>query len=70
MKLQYIYLSVGILTLALNILLTLHIMGRHEIRTGEEIPNCDDIITFRLRKENSTENDTTAAVQYDDTVVQ
>lgn len=68
MKLQFIYISIGILTLVLNLVFTLHIIRKCKDTGQKEILGCDDIITFRLTGESSSDGDTTEAAFYDDTV--
>lgn len=68
LKLHYIYLFIGISTLALNIILTLHIIRKHARASSKVARDCDDIITFSLTRDGSAEDATTAAVAYDDTV--
>lgn len=67
MKLHYVYLLLGILTLALNIALTLHLFRGHNSRDYKETWEENDIITFRLDRGNNAEGATTVAVPYDDT---
>lgn len=69
MKLHFIYLFIGISTLALNIILTLHIIWSRVRVSNKEIQQCDDVITFRLTSEESAEDVPTATVSCDDTVL-
>lgn len=68
MKLHFIYMSIGILTLVLNLVLTMHIIRKHKEIRHKNTLNGDDIITFRLGGESSNIDNTTGAVIYDDTV--
>lgn len=68
MKLHYIYIGLGIATLALNLTLMVHLFG---IRKGQVYCQADednDVITFRLTREHNVEGVTTVAVPYDDTL--
>lgn len=69
LKLHYIYLFIGISTLALNIIFTLHIIRKYKSASRKEAWDCDDVITFSLAREESAEGDTTAAIPYDDTAL-
>lgn len=68
MKLHYIYLFIGFSTLALNIALTFHIIKRHTSTNYKENRGCDDVITFRLSRENSADGITTESAPCDDTM--
>lgn len=68
MKLQFIYMFIGISTFLLNLVLILHIIRKHR-DTKQKDALSDDIITFRLTGESSGGGNTTEAVLYDDTVV-
>ncbi len=68
MKLNYIYLVIGILTLVLNIILVLNLIRERKRMYREEVYDNSDIITFKLSRDNRSDNETTAAVQYEDTV--
>lgn len=68
LKLHYIYLFIGISTLALNLVLTIHLIRKRTITDCKENRDCDEVITFRLTGENSVEGATTAAVPYEDTI--
>jgi len=68
LKLHYIYLFIGISTLVLNLALTMHLIRKHTSTSSKESWDCDQVITFRLTKENSAEGVTTAAVPYEDTI--
>ena len=69
MKLHFIYMSIGISTLVLNLALTLHIIRKRRGTELRDTCGCEDIMTFRLTGENSSEGNTTEAILYDDTVV-
>lgn len=68
MKLYYIYVMLGIATLILNLVLTVHLFKTHKGSNTIEPVEEEDLITFRLTREHNAEKATTAAVQYDDTV--
>ena len=68
MKLSYIYLFIGISTLALNLALTVHIIKKRTSTNCKEDWDREELITFRLARENSAYGATTAAVSYDDTL--
>lgn len=68
MKLQFIYMIIGFSTLALNLILTLNLIKRQAGISRKEIPDDDDIITFRLTRDYSGEKYTTAAIPCDDTM--
>lgn len=68
MKPYLIYLFIGILTLALNLLLSLHVVRRYTGTRRKNISGCEDIITFSLKGGKVKEQGTTEAVLYDDTV--
>ena len=68
MKIQYIYIFIGISTLALNLAFTLNIIRKLTSKNHKETWDCDDVITFRLTKGESIEGGTTVAVPYDDTL--
>jgi hypothetical protein len=68
MKLSYIYMFIGISTLALNIVLTMDIIKKRKNMSYKEDWDREELITFRLSRGNSTYGDTTAAVSYDDTL--
>ncbi|MHB1394036.1 MAG: hypothetical protein ACYCYE_13375 [Clostridia bacterium] len=68
MKLHYIYVLLGIITLALNLALIMHLFRSHKSEVCKETWEGNDLITFRLSREHNAEGVTTAAVPYDDTV--
>lgn len=68
MRLSYIYLSIGISTLLLNFVLTMHIIRKNKGTNYKENEDSEELITFRLTRENSAYNATTAAAFYDDTL--
>jgi hypothetical protein len=68
MKLSYIYLFIGISTLALNIVLTMDIIRKRKNMNCKEDWDREELITFRLARGNSTYGDTTAAISCDDTL--
>jgi hypothetical protein len=68
LKLHYIYVLLGILTLALNLALTLHLFRSHKSGNYKETLERNELITFRLTREHNAEGVTTAAVPYEDTV--
>lgn len=68
MKLHYIYVLLGILTLALNLALTFHLFRSHKSENYKETLERNELITFRLTKEHNAEGITTAAAPYEDTV--
>jgi hypothetical protein len=67
LKLHYIFLLIGVSTLALNIALTLHLFRSHKSDGHKKAWEGNDLITFRLTRGNNAEGVTTAAVPYDDT---
>ncbi len=67
MKLYYIYVLLGISTLALNLALTLHLFRGNKNEKCQEANEGNEIITFRLTRGHNTEEGTTMAVPYDDT---
>lgn len=67
LKLHYIYLFIGISTLALNFVLTMHIIKKPRSRVYRGNYGCDDVITFRLTRNNNAEGFTTAAAFCDET---
>lgn len=68
MKLGYIYVLIGISTLALNIILTLHIIKKHVYSKYRETWENDDVVTFSLAGREASEAATTSAISYDDTL--
>lgn len=48
MRLHCIYLSIGLLTLGLNILLTLHIVRKYRKKANKRGQGPNEIITFKL----------------------
>jgi hypothetical protein len=68
LKLHYVYISIGILTLVLNLVLTLHLIRKRKDIRHKSALDYDDIVTFRLGLENSNGDNTTEALPYDDTV--
>lgn len=68
MRLHFIYIFIGISTLVLNLILTLHIISRQRGANHKEIKDCNDVITFSLVREESIEDATTSAAPYNDTV--
>ncbi|HWQ30537.1 MAG TPA: hypothetical protein VN549_06050 [Negativicutes bacterium] len=48
LKLEYIYLSVGIITMLLNLATTIHFIGRGRSAETTGSSSYDEIITFRL----------------------
>lgn len=68
MKLQFIYLLLGITTLALNFALTVHLFRNRKSTDCSRAPEDNDIITFRLTRRLNVEGLTTAAVPYDETL--
>lgn len=68
LKLHCIYLFIGISTLVLNLVLTIHMIRKYKRNNCKENRDCDEIITFSLTGGNSDEDVTTAAVPYEDTI--
>lgn len=68
MKLHIIYLIIGMTTLFLNLILTLHIIKKHNSENCQRNRDSEEVITFRLTGTESIGNNTTAAVQCDDTI--
>ncbi|HOR85756.1 MAG TPA: hypothetical protein PLL98_04640 [Bacillota bacterium] len=68
MKINYIYLFIGFSTLILNIALTFHIIKKCTGTYSRGSHSCDDVITFRLSRENNAEGITTEALPCDDTI--
>jgi hypothetical protein len=66
--LKLIYIFIGISTLVLNFVLTLHIIRRSINGDCKKNRDSEEVITFRLARQESVENDTTAAAACDDTV--
>ncbi len=68
MKPHLIYLSIGILTLALNLFLSLHMVRRYAGARRKGMAAGEDMITFSLKGEKGKEQDAAEAALYDDTV--
>lgn len=68
MKLHFIYIFIGISTLILNLILTLHIIRKHKNESCQRNWDYEQVITFRLSGKESIEGITTAAAACDDTV--
>jgi hypothetical protein len=68
LKLDYLYMLIGISTLALNIALTLHIIKKHSGAKHKETRSYDDVIIFKLAGKEDSGMLTTSAIPYDDTI--
>jgi len=68
MKLHYIYILLGIATLALNLALTVHLFRSRKGLSCSQALVGNEVITFRLAKGHDAEGATTAAVPYDETL--
>jgi len=67
MELHMIYIFIGVFTLILNLILTLHIIRRHRNESCRKNLDCEEVITFRLTGADGIEDATTAAAPCDDT---
>lgn len=67
MKLNCIYLLIGISTLALNAALTFHILRKNTAVEDKKLAD-NEVITFRLSGKSVTDGATTAAIPYEDTL--
>lgn len=66
--LHCIYIFIGIATLALNLVLTVHLIIKYEITSQKKRREGDGLITFSLAGKKSSEDATTVSVPYDDTL--
>lgn len=69
MRLQYIYILLGTVTLLLNLALTLHLFRGGSCRKQKDDYLDNELITFRLAREHKAERLTTEAVRYDETLL-
>jgi hypothetical protein len=67
MKLPYLYLLIGVLTLVLNIALTFNIIRKNAGMNRKDTWECEDLITFKVAGGSSTEG-ATEAVACEDTL--
>lgn len=67
MKLHFIYMSIGISTLLLNLALTLHLIRSKKTAGYKDARECGEVTTFKLTRNADDEGDTTLAAHYEDT---
>lgn len=66
MKLDIIYLSISLLTLVLNLILSRKLICRDKYMNRKAADGCEDVITFKLEKSSGVYDDTTVTILTDD----
>lgn len=68
MKLDMIYLSICLLTLVLNLILSWQLIRRDKYMHSKTDDGCEEVITFRLERSSSIYDDITETILTDDTI--